>query len=68
MNNVIGPITPEDWYTLQTLRRSIVYMKTKNHSKFKIAIKKEEEIYKEILNVYKANVGNSNTLLPARVA
>lgn len=61
-SNVIGPILPADWLTLQMLHSSINYMKTKDTSKFRMAIDKETLIYKEILSVY-LTAANDNEVL-----
>jgi hypothetical protein len=49
---IIGPFSPEDWYTLRQLRVSIKHMKKVNPEKYSKAISKEEELYKDKLGHY----------------
>lgn len=51
-NNVIGPFEAADWLTLRMLRESIKFMKTRDISKYQIAINKEQEVYNIILKSY----------------
>lgn len=52
-NNVIGPITPEDWLTLSMLKQSINFMLRKDRDKYRLNIKQEQEVYDYILGNYK---------------
>lgn len=51
-NNVIGPIVPEDWLTLGMLKKSIDYMNKVDHSKYRLNIKQEQEVFDHILGIY----------------
>lgn len=54
MNNVVGPISKEDWFFMQELKRSIKYMESSKDPEldFKIAISKEKAILKNFLKAY----------------
>jgi len=49
MNKVIGPISWDNWYFLIQLKDSIKFMKEKNPDKYRIAIDKETNMYKNTL-------------------
>jgi len=49
MSKVIK-LTPEDWYTLRMLQDSIKDMKARDSNRFKIAIDKEQSIYKNMID------------------
>ena len=51
MSRVIN-VSGEDWYVMRQLRESIPWMQNKNKDtkgKFDLAIKREQELYKETL-------------------
>ena len=50
MNNVIGSEDQALWYTANCYRNSINFMREKDITKFKLAIEKEKNIYKSLLN------------------
>lgn len=54
MGTIIGPFPLDDWYLMRELRRSINYMLHKDRGKYRTAIEKEQEIYKETLEKYVA--------------
>lgn len=64
-NNVVGPIKAADWLTLIMLRGSIKFMKSRDVSKFGIAIRKEQEVYDVILKPYLTAANDNEPLTQA---
>lgn len=49
MGYVIGPISPDEWYTLRQLKSSIKWYKRKDPSRFKLAIDKESSTFNSMM-------------------
>ena len=65
MGIVIGPIDLPNWITLQMLNNSIKYMKD-DKEKYKLALLREEQLYKSIKDNYIYN--NDNNVQLSNVA
>jgi hypothetical protein len=65
MGIVIGPIDLPNWITLQMLNNSIKYMKD-DKEKYKLALLREEQLYKSIKDTYIYN--NDNNVQLGKVA
>lgn len=53
MNNVIGPIEPEDWLTMLFLKRSINWSEdNRSRGLFGPTLEKEKSLLKEYLDKY----------------
>lgn len=52
-SNVVGPISPSDWFMLGEIRRSINDMLSVSPFRYELAIKAENRCYNKILKKYK---------------
>ncbi len=51
-NNVIGPISLDDWYLMRMLRESVNHMTKVDKYKYKLAIDIHSKTYKDTLRSY----------------